>query len=133
MGGSFTKNFLSVRAVSSRFFLIEISFSGIILYFVYFRCLLLFYAVLFRLIMIFFTHLPLVMALYVLHRLSQCIGSAMLMIWILESMFVKYNQCLLCWISCTMQVPVMSRVSTLYCYILVISQNNIEVICINLL
>ena len=72
-------------------------------------------------------HLPFIMALYALYRLSQRISSAMLMIRMLKSMLMENHQALLAWISSAVQVPVMPGIATLDGHITVIRHNDIEI------
>ena len=95
--------------------------------FIYFRYFLLFYAVLLRLASSSSTHLPFIMALYALYRLSQRISPAMLMIRMLESMLMKNHQAFLTWISGTMQVPVMTGIPALDRHITVIRHDDIKI------
>lgn len=116
----------------SRFFLIKISYSCIITYFAYFRCFLYFFIVLLRLIWCIYPHLPLIMSLDTFYRLSQCICSSMLMIWMLKSMLMKQNQRFILRILCIMQIPIMTGVPALYCYILPIKHNHIKILLVYL-
>ena len=68
-----------------------------------------------------------------LNRLSQTSCVSVLMIPILKTMLMEYDQSFLCRIPGTMQVPVMTGIPTLYRHILTISNYDIEVISINLI
>jgi len=72
-------------------------------------------------------HLPLIVALYALHRLSQRISPAMLMIWMLKSMLMENHQTLFTWISSAVQVPVVTGIPALDCHITVIRHDDIKV------
>ena len=67
------------------------------------------------------------MSLDTSHRLVQCICSAMLVIWTLEKVLMKYDERLLIRIFSTVQVPVMTGIPALYGNILIIHQYDIEV------
>ena len=68
-----------------------------------------------------------------LNRLSQTPGVSVLMISILKTMLMEYDQSFLCRISGTVQIPVMPGIPALYRHILAISNYDIEIISINLI
>lgn len=70
------------------------------------------------------------MFLNISYCLSQGICSPMLMITVLESVLVEYHQRFFCRILCTMKIPVVTSISTLYRYIPPIHQNDIKILSV---
>ena len=72
-------------------------------------------------------HLPPIMTLNAFYRLAEAVAPAVLMIWMMEFMFVKYHARTRSRVLRTMQVPVVSGVTTLNRNIHLIRHHDIEI------
>ena len=67
------------------------------------------------------------------YRLPEAVLPAMLVIRMAESMLMEDHAGVFCRITGAVQIPIVTGVSTLDCYVHVVSQNNIEICRIYLL